>query len=41
MYAFWNDTSALSLAIVKKNFPEIIAFSRAHRFEVYAEEKKQ
>ena len=37
VYAFWNDTSALSVAIIKKHYPQVTAFSRAHRFDVYAD----
>lgn len=40
IYAYWNDTLALALAIVRKQHSRVIAFSRAHRYEVYAEENK-
>lgn len=40
MYSYWNDVSALAIAMVKKRHPQVIAVSRAHRYEVYAEQNK-
>ena len=40
LYAYWNDAAALAIAMVKKHHPQVTAVSRAHRYEVYADQNK-
>lgn len=37
LYSYWCDDSALSLALLRQERPEINAFSRAHGWDVYFE----
>ncbi|MGB3075138.1 MAG: glycosyltransferase [Chitinophagales bacterium] len=37
LYSYWNDLSAVALALLKKKYPAINACSRAHAFEIYDE----
>ncbi len=37
LYSYWNDLSAVALALLKSRFPVVNACSRAHAFEIYDE----
>lgn len=37
LYSYWLDDTALSIAMLKKKLPELKAFARAHRWDVYEE----
>lgn len=37
LYSYWNDLSAVALALLKNRYPAIRVYSRAHAFEIYDE----
>lgn len=37
LYSYWNDLSAVALALLKMKYPSLNACSRAHAFEIYDE----
>lgn len=37
LYSYWNDLSAVALALLKNRYPAIGVYARAHAFEIYDE----
>jgi len=37
LYSYWNDYKAIAAALLKKDFPQIKAVSRAHGWDIYLE----
>jgi glycosyltransferase involved in cell wall biosynthesis len=40
LYSYWCDDAALALAFLKRENPEVVAFCRAHSWDVYFERSK-